>query len=194
MAQRKASMRSRLLGRVQTPSRMPLSCALVLPRIVAMTFSPASPGWPSVRNCILPHREEAALCITAKVRSNNRHGSFATDRCAPKIASCPLFAESDVKSEPWGGGRREPRSWSTSCVIMKLQNEPKALGSNFSSLHFGNQRTRLTQQFNEPYTYGRQSSARPIFARNARSWCSLVATIRQRADQPQLPLRVLERK
>ena len=30
----------------------------------------------------------------------------------------------------------------SSCVTMELQNEPKVLGSNFSTLHFGNQRAR----------------------------------------------------
>src|ERR1700704_4017315 len=33
-------------------------------------------------------------------------GSFATDRCAPKIARCPLFPESDAKLEPWHLSRR----------------------------------------------------------------------------------------
>ena len=37
----------------------------------------------------------------------------------------------------------------SSCVTMKLQNEPKALGPNFSTLHLGNQRARLPQQFTE---------------------------------------------
>ena len=32
----------------------------------------------------------------------------------------------------------------SSCVTMKLQNEPKVLGSNFSTLHLGNQRARLS--------------------------------------------------
>jgi hypothetical protein len=32
---------------------------------------------------------------------DDSNGSFATDRCAPKIALCPLFPESDAKSEPW---------------------------------------------------------------------------------------------
>ena len=40
--------------------------------------------------------------ILAKVRV----GSFTTDSGAPKIAPCPLFPESDAKSEPWHLSRR----------------------------------------------------------------------------------------
>ena len=47
------------------------------------------------------HRE---LDLTPGIRE--QPGSFATDRCAPKIAPCLLFPESDAKSEPWHPLRR----------------------------------------------------------------------------------------
>ena len=50
------------------------------------------------------HYQKDRECCAAPAMSEI--GSFATDRCAPKIAPCPLFPESDAKSEPWHLSRR----------------------------------------------------------------------------------------
>ena len=49
--------------------------------------------------------KEPRAAERAGLAGNDRFGSFATDRWSPKIAPCPLFPESDAKSEPWHPSR-----------------------------------------------------------------------------------------
>ena len=54
---------------------------------------------------MLPVSFKRCIHLIAELALTSTH-SFATDRCGPKIAPCPLFPESDTNSEPWHPLRR----------------------------------------------------------------------------------------
>ena len=58
----------------------------------------------------------------AGLAGNDRFGAFATDRWSPKIAPCPLFPESDAKSEPWHRSRGDTGvvAVSPECPVMTV--------------------------------------------------------------------------